>query len=1070
MPPRGPRKAKSVDTSLDFAFFNFLWQFYRDNRGTIAKHYKELSRKFLDFNNPEKNPKAFLRDPQFEALEMYVFLKEFLGNARVEEIFHDWFTREGRFADRKRGGIQSVNASLTLFDDVTQAQYERVFASMKHNQRVYPNYIFALTMGTGKTILMGTCIFYEFLLGNKWEKDERFCHNALVFAPDKTVLHSLKEIESFELARVVPPEYVKFLTSHLRFHYLEEAGTSLDTLDKSRFNIIVSNSQKIILKRIRKDRTQADLLFGSGKPTFQSGSVYDQNQDLYNFDEPEDDADLATNQRFEKLRRLEQLGIFVDEAHHAFGKGLAKDMGVGTSPDDTSLRTTIDKLAESLQKAGTRVVACYNFTGTPYVGKEVLPEVVYAYGLREAIEKGYLKKVQVKGYTNPKSSEFVKLVVDSFLESTKGLRPAERLPKLAFFASDIQEANEELKPTLVKILEERGIPASRIVINVGDEKITSKDELREFYRLDTPESEKQFVILVNKGREGWNCQSLFGVALFRTPKSKVFVLQATMRCLRAIGEAQYTGHVYLSDDNLKILDDELQQNFRISTSELTESGSQNKPIEVRINPPPVKVKLMRVRRTWTMQEKALRPGAKIGVDPRDTAWEEMVAGYRLIETTRSGLTVAHAVRNKETKVDLTEHRERREFSRLTLVAEIARYLNRSPLQIEDLLAHTFEGTDVLLDAVNQFNELLYDKIIPSLFRQMYDLTESKEEHEIEVELVRPPLKGHYDVTAHEDMVVRMDNIDELLREKSFHLDTYCFDSLPEMQAFNGLLNQKSVRKMWFTGMLTHGQSDFYVQYVDPESHTVRTYYPDFLIQRDDDKYVILEVKAANQIDAAVTQAKKTYASQMADASGMEYRIVADTRIKRGNFAHLLDEDDTLAPEQADLPGLVLPFKILERSKRRPWENCLPLVRDLAIAAGRWGEERATLEADPEWVEDWIEVPESVRKLEKGMFVAQIHGTSMDKIADDNSWCLFQPWTSKPERGMDGLFWRPGKLDPTSGASYTFKRFESERVPGDEHVRRIRLVPQSSDPSHDPIELGEEDDGIRLLARFVAVVG
>ena len=111
-------------------------------------------------------------------------------------------------------------------------------------------------MGTGKTILMATCIFYEFLLGNKFEKDARYCHNALVFAPDKTVLHSLKEIESFDLTRVVPPEYVNFLTTHLRFHYLEEAGTSLDTLDRSRFNIIVSNTQKIILKRQRKETSR----------------------------------------------------------------------------------------------------------------------------------------------------------------------------------------------------------------------------------------------------------------------------------------------------------------------------------------------------------------------------------------------------------------------------------------------------------------------------------------------------------------------------------------------------------------------------------------------------------------------------------------------------------------------------------------------------------------------------------------------------------------------------------------------------------------------------------------------
>ena len=72
---------------LDFAFFRFLWRFYQDNRGAIRQNYKELTRKILDFNNPEKNPQAFLRQPQFEALETYVFLKEFLGNAKVEEIF-----------------------------------------------------------------------------------------------------------------------------------------------------------------------------------------------------------------------------------------------------------------------------------------------------------------------------------------------------------------------------------------------------------------------------------------------------------------------------------------------------------------------------------------------------------------------------------------------------------------------------------------------------------------------------------------------------------------------------------------------------------------------------------------------------------------------------------------------------------------------------------------------------------------------------------------------------------------------------------------------------------------------
>lgn len=56
-------------------------------------------------------------------------------------------------------------------------------------------------MGTGKTILMATCIFYEFLLANRFPKDSHYVHNALVFAPDKTVLQSLKEIKTFDLKK-----------------------------------------------------------------------------------------------------------------------------------------------------------------------------------------------------------------------------------------------------------------------------------------------------------------------------------------------------------------------------------------------------------------------------------------------------------------------------------------------------------------------------------------------------------------------------------------------------------------------------------------------------------------------------------------------------------------------------------------------------------------------------------------------------------------------------------------------------------------------------------------------------
>ncbi|VVN19804.1 hypothetical protein PS631_04320 [Pseudomonas fluorescens] len=890
------RAAKAVSASLDFAFFQFLWQFYQANRGAIRQNYKELTRKFLDFNNPEKNPRAFLRQPQYEALETYVFLKEFLANAKVEEIFKHWFEKQGRFADRAEGGMVSGSAGqVDLFDKITQDQYKSVFAAMRKNSRAYPNYIFALTMGTGKTILMATCIFYEFLLGNKFEKDARYCHNALVFAPDKTVLQSLKEIESFDLTRVVPPEYVNFLTTHLRFHFLEEAGTSLDTLDRSRFNIIVSNTQKIILKRKHKEKTSAEKLFGATGETLSATGIYAEAADLYNFDQPEEEGELTTNQRFEKLRRLEQLGIYVDEAHHAFGKTLAKDMGVGAKETDTSLRTTIDILAASLSAAGTRVVACYNYTGTPYVGREVLPEVVYAYGLKEAVNKGFLKKVTLHGYANTRTDEFVDIAIETFLKESGDLRPEGLLPKLAFFAATVEELTEELKPAVERALLKYGIPISRILVNVGDSKITTNDDIREFNRLDTEGSEKQFILLVNKGREGWNCRSLFGVGLFREPKSKVFVLQATMRCLRSIGEAQHTGHVFLSDDNLNTLNDELQQNFRISADELQKVAKDKERVEIRVVEPAVKIKLVRVRKLYQMREKAIGSGQKLGLDRTDQEnWSTLVEKYRLIETQQDGLTAADAARASDSRTfDLTLRREKRAFSQLSLVAEVSRYLNRSPLEIEELLDATSEGIEELVAITNEFNELLYDEIIPRLFRLLFDLDEYEKKDEYEVDLIKMPANGYYEVSATKDKIVRMHDvkIEDEERAKSFHLDTYCFDSGSENWLFWDLLREQRVKKIYFTGMLTHGQSDFFIQYIDPDSRTVRSYYPDFIFQREEPdgslKYVIVEVKADNQIEDAVVQAKKDFAQQIAVASGMEYRILKSSDADKRHFRVLL---------------------------------------------------------------------------------------------------------------------------------------------------------------------------------------
>ena len=865
-------RATRNQTNLDFTFFTYLRTFYTENRGRIRTHFRDLSKKFLDFNDPESG--AFLREPQFQALEMYVFLKEYLSNRHVHQIFADWHAKENGFEGRSNIGVEQG----LLFGDLDTDDYEKTFNYIrKSGVRNYPNYIFALPMGTGKTILMATCIFYEFLLANKFPKDQTYCHNALVFAPDKTVLQSLKEIQTFDMRKVVPPEYVNFLSSHIQFHFLQEAGVSLSTMDRSQFNIIISNTQKIILKKKHTEKSPSERLFKAETPTHESESVYDEAADLYDFDALEDENDLTTNQRFQKLTRLEQLGIFVDEAHHAFGSKLAKDMGLQKSQSKTSLRLTIDELAASLKQAGTHVCACYNFTGTPYVGEQVLPEVVYGYGLKEAIDKAFLKKVRLHSYENPKSEEFVKLVIEDFWENHGEQRHEGMLPKLALFAPTIDELKNELYPAVESKLRDLGIPTDRILINVGDDKLTTNDEIRKFVNLDTPASEDQFILLVNKGKEGWNCRSLFGVALYRKPKSKIFVLQASMRCLRQIGDGQQTGHVYLSEENEQILKDELQQNFRVSIEEIQNIGAEKVDYKVKVNKPPVKVKLVRIRKTHQLVEKQPQNGLYLELDQVDTE------KYLIIEKEYEGLESSQPVQTE----DRTEVRERREFSRLTLCAEIARYLNRSPLEIEDILTNTQEGMDEILRNVNEFNQFLYDEIIPRLFNALYDLKEDESHEPEEIELVKEPKEGYYKVRANPELVVT-DKAPEgkNYKRKSFHLDTYAFDSKPEHALFWSLLTEGKVKEVYFTGMLTHGQSDFYIQYIDPESHAVRRYYPDFLMQKNDGSWVIVEVKGDNKIDDEIVLAKATAARQRASASDMSYEIIKGSDANEGRYQDL----------------------------------------------------------------------------------------------------------------------------------------------------------------------------------------
>lgn len=851
----------------DFSFHEQLWFFYSENRGKIRSRYNDLTRKFLSYNDKDENKNAFLRKPQFEALEMYVFIKEFMNNAQVYELFDDWRNKRNRFSEAS----YYSNGQLRLGDALTEKQTDVLFKQMKKYRESYPNYIYALTMGLGKTILMGTCIFYEFLLAKKYPKDKRFCHNALVFAPDKTVLQSLREIMIFDKTKVVPPEYARVLDSNIKFHFLDESGTVLHTIDDSDFNIIISNTQKIIIKKKRKEATPGEVLFGSNSSLLSA---------VYGGDDSEDDAwddsTLMDNQRFKKLCRLPQLGVYVDEAHHLFGADLEKQIR-SSGANKTSLRDTINLLA-----ANTSIVACYNYTGTPYVKNQLLPEVVYAYGLRESIWNGYLKDADPIGFENVKSDEFLNATVTKFWQKYGGRIYDNLNPKLAIYAANVDEAVNEVVPALEEILTRLEIPTTSILLNVGDSKYTKDEDIRNFNNLDVPGSEgneKQFVVLVEKGKEGWNCRSLFGVALYRSPKSKIFVLQATMRCLRAITDERLTATVFLSKENYDTLDDELHKNFNMEISDIKNTSTDDRhKYQVRVLPPPRSIRLKRVWHEYTVSSKEYSTPVDFGLVGAD------LSKYSSVMYERD--SIANDTSTKQSNAD--EYQVKMQYSAFSLAGEVARYLNISSILAAKILREAQDGMDVILADVNQYNAVLDDIIIPTIFHALFDVTAIQKTEDRDVVLLREPKDAaYYEFSAKDDLVITNKypgfTPDEVL--KSFHADTYCFDSLPEKECFFQYIKSDKVQEVYFTGMFTSNQGDLSVYYYDPESGRIRQYYPDFLAKMKDGTYQLIEVKGDNKIDDVVVQAKKEAALEMAAASGIKYEMYAGSTIMK---THVLE--------------------------------------------------------------------------------------------------------------------------------------------------------------------------------------
>ncbi len=757
----------------------------------------------------------FLHEPQIEALETYIYLKEIEGNKHSLEVFRSSFENELEFL--RALGVSDKEALELAFDKKKDEKIQDILEE-KFGGSDYANQVYALTMGSGKTILMATMMLYDFVLSFHHPEDERFAKNILVFAPDTTIIDSLKEIKTFDYSKVLPKGY-RNIVFNIKYHYLESTDTPLIPIGN--YNIIVSNSQKIILKR-RNTESPTKSLFGEKNKIARQ---------------------MTENSRLSAIRQLERLSIFVDEAHHSYGKTMDAEL--------KRTRETIEYI-----HGNKPLVSVVNLTGTPYVQNKMIADVVYHFGLKSGIEKGILKQVRILDYGNVREEKFVEEVVETFLTEYGEKRLEGRLPKIAFYAASIADLRGDgrtqgLKQIVEKILARKGFALDK-VLEYHTEAEENKDE---FQKLDTADSKKQFVFLVGKGTEGWNCRSLVACALYREPKSTIFVLQSSTRCLRSIGDNSTVARIFLSKANYQILDRELKNNFDTSVAELSAQDQKTIDHELKIEKRKT-VKVKKVLKEIVAAKTVDVANLKIDFKKfKPSEYQSYVSeGGIFMNEGRAGYKEARAVRKMKEENNFT-------FYEVTEIINRRTHLSCSI--IESIVAGSGKTREEFVKDANKTPALIaftVQEILDKAYQ--YDWREETIEEELELTKLYP---FKISVQRGKNTLVVYREQEEEDGQKSrigFHINPYNFDSGDEKDLFRYLRDyldaDEAIIDIYFTGGVVDAiHNDFYFDYWNPERQCYARYFPDFLVETSKGRYLVVEVKSnAEKTDYEANQ--KTY--------------------------------------------------------------------------------------------------------------------------------------------------------------------------------------------------------------------
>jgi type III restriction enzyme len=794
----------------------------------------------LEFATLEDGSPRFLRWPQIRALETYWYLRLVEKTPHIFDLYRAYYHTPTELLGSL--GLYSKEVQDYVINHDVDALWEHIrtdeafskankLEALRETLRLdYPSYIFALAMGAGKTILIGTIIATEFAMALEYPRGP-FVQNALVFAPGKTILESLRQLADIPFDKILPPRLYKPFAASVKLTFTRDGEKDLPVIHRSFLNIVVTNTEKIRIQ----------------KPTGRNG----QNKIGILWAEKQKQEEEIANLRLQAIASLPHLAIFSDEAHHTYGQSLDAEL--------KKVRKTVDYLHQN----SPNLICVVNTTGTPYYQKQPLKDVVIWYGLSQGIRDNILKEVAGNVFSfdfdDANTGQFLSHVVKDFFEAYRQVTLPNGAPaRMAIYFPQTDDL-AELRPVVDTTLAELGLPATLVLEHTSK---TPQENEDAFNRLAyDPTAPHRLILLVNKGTEGWDCPSLFACALARKLRSSNnFVLQAASRCLRQVPGNRTKARIYLSQENEGTLDRQLQETYGEKLSDFKVTKRQRgvaKLVLRKLNMPPLVIrKVIRSVVRKEVETSALfltRPAATTSATMLKRAYEfsAHLTGRRVMRET------------DEQQIDLDQ-----EYLDVYAAAvELAAIFHLDPWEMRGKLRELYPGeTEIPLAHVAALASKVEEQC------RNYETREETVEHALA--LVKPDgfTKEHAEddteiYTAEitypldkENLLARWEEYEERSEGFGFHYTPYNFDSEPEKDFFDQLLalisaNPAEIEDIYFTGALTDPKkSDFRVEYRGEDGRW-HDYTPDFVIRRKDGRCLVVEIKSA-QFETSTLEDRK----------------------------------------------------------------------------------------------------------------------------------------------------------------------------------------------------------------------